>query len=352
MQHGDARQPSAKLETPAVAISNDPPRTVVNEQLAPEASSKQCQTQLANASKQPDLQPAVLTPDDQAEPEASPSLAASQQQEELPPPADQHKCAAVANSNKGADPSCGSGDLIAPQHDSAVQPGVLHGSAQPASSEQRSAQPVTSQWSKEPVAAKSAVPANHKHKSFEPCSAGEVRPEQAEAGSVQTRHPRTRKGSSQAESEAQAAATAVVPSVMRLRTGLRSRPDNAGAVDKCGVVSQVRAESAHRKQAGAHSARSGPVVKFGSSRGVGRGRAYGRGGRRGRGRSNLFRSFHSEPQPAGTVLLSALHDLIFWPCNHGWSLIPHSCRLCVCVSLVPLLRLFSCCSSCCLKPGL
>lgn len=342
LQHGDACQPSTKPETAAAALSSDLPRTAAHEQLPAEAPSKICQTQLADASKQHNSQPAVLTSDDdQAE---QPPLAASQQQEKLPPPADRHKCAAVASSTNGADPSCSRAGFLVPEHDSVVQSGVLRGPARPASSERTSAQLLTNESSKEPVAAKSAVPANHKHKSSEPCSAAEAKPEQAEVGSVQSRHPRTRKGSQQADSEAQAAANAAVPTVMKLR----SRPDSAAAVDKCGVASQVRAESAHRKQPAAHSPRNGPGVTFGSSRGVGRGRAYGRGGRRGRGRSNLFRSSHSEPQPAGTTLLSALQNLVFWPCNHTSSLFAHSCRVCICVSFV---LLFSSCTASCLQPG-
>ena len=263
--------------------------------------------------------------DDQAE---QLSFATSQQHEEPPPSAVPQRSTAVESSSKGAIPSCGSGGLLVPELDSAVQSCIVRGAAQPGSSEQKSAQLVGSQSSREPVAARSAVPVSHKHKPAEPCTAAEATPEKAELGSIQTRHARTRKGSQQAESEAQAAATAVAgcPSVMKLRTGLRSRPDSAAGVDKTGVASQVRAEFAHSKQASTDSARNGPDITFASSRGVGRGRAYGRGGRRGRSRSNLFRTSHSQSQPAGTTLLTASHHLLILPCK---SVTPYNSRLCV-----------------------
>lgn len=321
LQHGDARQPPAIQETAAPSTSSDLPKATLDKQLPDEAPSKQCQTHLADASKQPDIQPAMFRSGDQAQ---ELSFAASQQQEEPPPPAVQQRFTAVESSSKGAEPSCGSGGVLVPEHDSAVQSCVLLGPARPASSEQRSAQLLASQSSTEPVAAKSAVPANHKHEHGEPCTAAEATPEKAQVGTVQTRHARTRKGAQQAESDAPAATTAVVPGVMKLRTGLRSRPDSAASVDKCRVASQVRAEFAHSKQASADSARNAPDIMFGSSRGVGRGRAYGRGGRRGRSRSNLFRTCHSQPQPAGTTLPSALHHPPFLPCS---SVIPHISRL-------------------------
>ena len=328
LQRGDEHQPSAIPDTPAPPMGSDLPRTALHEQLPVEAFSK------LDASKQPDSQPAMSGSEDQPE---QPSLAASQQQEELPLPAAQQECAAVESSPKGADPGCGSRGLNLPEHDSAVQSCVLRGPARHASSEQRLAQRLSKQSSKESVAGKTDVPANHKHKPSELCTAAEATPEQAEVGSVQTQHPRSTKGLQQAESEAQAAATAVLPSIMKLRTGLRPRPDSAANVDKCGVASQVRAESARKKQVGADFTRNFPEAKVGSSR-VGRGRAYGRGGRRGRSRSNLFRSSHFGPQPAGTTLSSAHHHLISctlicyssqWKALCSWVLLPKLCNCCL-----------------------
>ena len=324
LQRGDLHQPSATPDTLVPAMSSDLPRTALHEQLPAEAPSKQRWTHLADASKQPGFQPAMSR---SKEPAEQPSLAASQQQEEPSQTADQPRCAAVESSFKGADPSCGSGGSHVPEHDTALQSCVPHGPALPASSEQRLAQQLTSQSSKEPLAAKSSVPANDKYEPSERCTAAEARPEQAEVSLVKTRHPRTRKGSQQAESEAQVA-TAVVPGVMKLRTGLRPRPDSAATVDKRGVASPGRAESAHTKQGGADSARNRPEATLGSSHAVGRVRAYGRGSRRGRGRSNLFRSSHCEPQPAGITVPSAFQNLISCPCDHGSSVSRHNSRLC------------------------
>lgn len=273
-------------------MSSDLPRTSRHEQLSTALPSEEHQAHLADASKQPSR----LIPANQAE---QTSLAAPQQQEPPPPP-DQETCAAEVNSSKGADPSHHIEAVIKPQDDSATHSTVLHSSPQPASSEQRPAQLPAHQSSKEHVVADMATPAGGNHKPSEQRTTRAARPEQAEAGSVQTRHQRSRQGSHQAEAEAQAAANAMVPSVTKLRTGLRSRPDSAAFSDKRGLASQVRAEPAVRKQAGADSARNWPEVTYGSSRGNGRGRAYGSRGRRGRGRSNLIRTSHSEPQPAGT----------------------------------------------------
>lgn len=293
-------------------MSSGLPRTLLHEQMPIALPSPEHQAQLADASKQPSR----FTSANQAE---QPSLAAPQQQEP-PPAADLETCAAEDSSSKGAGPSCHTEALPKPEDDSATQSTVLHSSPQPGSAEQRPAQLPACQSSQEHVVAKIATPASGNHKPSEPCTASEARPEQADAGPVQTRHQRTRQGSQQAEAEAQAAANAMVPSVMKLRTGLRSRPDSAAVSDKQGLASQGRAEPAHRKQAGADSARNWPEVIHGSNRGNGRGRAYGRGGRRGRARSNLFRTSHSEPQPAGTTLSTALSVLML-PGNHASSFI-------------------------------
>lgn len=300
LQQGGAHQPSATSDTVVTASSSDLPRKSVQEQLPTASPSEKLQAQLADASKQPSR----LTSANQAE---QPSLAAPQQQEPSPPPADQEPCAAEESSFKGADPSHHIKSVLKPEDDSATQSTILHSSLQPASSQQRPAQLPVHQSSKEHIVAEVATPASRNPKPSEQCTASEARPGQAEAGSVQTRHQRTRQGSHQAEAEAQAAAHVMVPSVMKLRTGLRSRLDSAAFSDKRGLASQVRAEPAHRKQAGVDTARNWPEVTYGSNRGNGRGRAYGRGGRRGRGRSNLFRTSHSEPQPAGTP--SKLHCL-------------------------------------------
>lgn len=315
LQQGGAHQPAATSDTLVTAMSSDLPKTSLQEQLPSALPSEEHQAHLADASKQPSR----FTSANQAE---QPSLAAPQQQEPLPT-ADQETCAAEENSSKGADPSHHIEAVLKPEVNSATQSTVLHSSPQPASSEQRPAQLPARQSSKEHVVAEIATPASRNHMPSEECTASDATPEQAEASSVQTRHQRTRQGSQQAEAEAKAAANAMVPSVMKLRTGLRSRLDSAAFSDKRGLASQVRAEPAHRKQAGADSARNWPEVTYGSSRGNGRGRAFGRGGRRGRGRSNLFRTSHSEPQPAGTTLPDALFDLML-PGNHASSVSPHS----------------------------
>ena len=321
LQQGGAHQPSATSDTRVTATSSDLPRKSVQEQLPTALPSEKPQAQLADASKQPSR----FTSAAQAE---QPSRAAPQQQEPPIPP-DQETCVAEADSSKGADPSHHTEAVLKPEEDSATQSTVLPSPPHPASSEQRPGQPRARQSSKERVVAEIA---SCNHKPSEQCTASEARPDQA----VQTRHQRTRQGSHQAEAEAQAAANAVVPSVMKLRTGLRSRPDSAAISDKRGLASQVRAEPAHRKQAGVDTARNWPEVTYGSNRGNGRGRAYGRGGRRGRGRSNLFRTSHSEPQPAGT--LSKVHCLTC--CCQGTT--PHLLFL----TVVGLLFEVCCCLEC------
>ena len=291
MQHAQAHQTSAAPGTEVPSLAGTPLATGSGQHL-PQAA-KQLYTHFANGDSCPDLQHAVFGSQPGHNPEP-PSLATAGP--EPPSAVPQPRSAADIDSSRDAGTSCQSDSSLLQQQN--VAP-VLSSLAQPVASQQ---QPSMKSSELRPVyLAKGDVPGGHNRKSACKLTSSDTRPEQAGADVAQSR----KRTSRQAASAAQVLGSAGAPGMTKPRPGLRSQADTTASNDKARMAALCRPEFAHRKQAGAERGRSGhDMVLSSNSRGMGRGRAFGRGGRRGRARSALFRTSHSETQPAGTPLLT------------------------------------------------